>query len=338
MKLFIQAALVSAIALSGSAYAMQAMDDSALSSTTGQDGITVLIALPGGVLNIDQVAIFDGNGFAAGTGYPGAAEAGAIVLGKNGNAAGAAAGAAPTAGTGLSINTGGGSIGLIIDASGGGAAGAGTGTAPVLNINVKLPATLNITTGDISVAGATLSAGTYKVDANTTTGKGAVKILNSMTLQLGGATMNIQLGNPNQGAMIVAGGTITGGLGITNLGVVDNATLNAGTLNVAQFTLTSNGSANLALAATIDVTNTAGLTAAGFTNPNGSAVTAGGLVIGMGTLTAGGNYATGTYVAGSAKYDAYMQGVTLGDAASTLGDVRVTGLDLTGVKIAIQGH
>ncbi len=331
MKLFAQAALVSAIALSSSAYAMQALDDSTLSTTTGQDGITILIALPGNVLNIDQVAIFDGNGFAAGVGYPSALEAGAIVLGKNANGAGAAAGSAPTLGTGMSIATNG-PIALVIDSSGGGAAAATTGAAPVLNINVKLPTVMNITTGDIGVAGATLSAGTYKVDANTTTGKGVVKILNSMTLQLGGSTMNIQLGNPNQGAMIVAGGTITGGLGITNLGVVDNTTANAGTLNIGQFTLTSNGSANLALAATIDVTNAAGLTAAGF-----GAQTVGGLVIGMGSLSSG-NYATGTYAAGSAKFDAYLQGVTLGDAASTLGDVRVTGLDLTGVKVAIQGH
>ena len=42
MKLFTQLALVSAIASCGSAYAMQSMDDSALSDTTGQDGITIL--------------------------------------------------------------------------------------------------------------------------------------------------------------------------------------------------------------------------------------------------------------------------------------------------------
>ncbi len=336
MKILTQLALVTAIAASSQAFAMQSMDDSALSSATGQDGITVLIALPGNVLNIDQVAIFDGNGFAAGTGYPSALEAGAIVIGKNANGAGVAAGSAPTAGTGMKITTSG-SIGLVIDASGGGASGAGTGAAPVLNINVQLPTTFTLQTGDIGVAGASGAAGAWKVDANTTTGKGDVKILNSMTLSLGGATMNIQLGNPNQGAMIVAGGTITGGLGIANLGVIDNTTANAGTLNVANFTLLSNASANLNLNATVDVANTAGLTAAGFTTPTGGAVTAGGLVIGMGTL-ASGNYATGTYTAGSAKFDMYMQGVTLGDAASTLGDVRVTGLDLTGVKVAISGH
>lgn len=39
MKLFTKLALVSAVAISSNAMAMQAMDDAALSSTTGQDGI-----------------------------------------------------------------------------------------------------------------------------------------------------------------------------------------------------------------------------------------------------------------------------------------------------------
>ncbi len=326
MKLFTQLALVTAIASTSTAFAMQSMDDAALSATTGQDGITILIALQGNVLNIDQIAVFDGNG------TTGALEAGAIVLGKTANGAGIAAGTAPTVGTGFSIATNG-PIGVLIDSSGGGAlATATTGAAPVLNIAVKLPTTLNVTTGDIGVAGASGAAGAWKVDANTTTGKGVVKILNSMTIGLGGAALNIQLGTPTaaQGAMIVANATIGGGLSIANIGLIDGSTNYTGTLGVANLNVSGGNAAtagDLQLAAKIDFATAANLTAQSITNADGSAVTAGGMVIGLGNATAG-----------SAKYNLYMQGVTLGDAASTLGDVRVTGLDLTGARVIIQGH
>lgn len=45
MKLFTKLALVSAVAVSSNAMAMQAMDDAALSSTTGQDGISIGIGI-----------------------------------------------------------------------------------------------------------------------------------------------------------------------------------------------------------------------------------------------------------------------------------------------------
>jgi len=332
VKNFAKLGLVAAILTSGSAFAMQAMDESAMSNTTGQDGITVLVALPSNTLNIDQIAVFDKNGLAtANPTTTNGNEAGAILLGKVAPS-GSAAGTAPSVGNGFSIATNG-TIGLAIDASGGGNSTATTGAAPVLNIAVSLPTTFTLNTGDISVAGAQGAAGAQKVDGNTSPSK----IMNTMAVGLGGLSVNIQLGNPLQGAMIVASGTITGGITIGNLNVVDNTTANAGTLNVTNFQLLSNGSTNLALNATVDVANTAGLTAAGIKTPTGAAVTSGGLVIGLGTL-ASGNYATGTYTAGSAKYDMYMTGVTLGDAASTLGDVKITGMDLTGAKVIVQGH
>ena len=45
MKVFTKLALVSAVAISSNAMAMQAMDDAALSSTTGQDGISIGIGI-----------------------------------------------------------------------------------------------------------------------------------------------------------------------------------------------------------------------------------------------------------------------------------------------------
>jgi len=151
-----------------------------------------------------------------------------------------------------------------------------------------------------------------------------------MTIGLGGASLNIQLGTPTaaQGAMIAANATITNGLSISNIGLIDGSTNYTGTLGVTKLTLTGGGAASandLKLTANIDFGTAANLTAQNIKNADGSAVTAGGMVIGLGA-------------GGSAKYNAYMQGVTLGDAASTLGDMRITGLDLTNAKVVIQGH
>lgn len=66
MKLFTQIALVSAIAASSSAMALTALDETQLSNTTGQDGITILLAQQQG--NVDAVlASYGATGYAAGS-------------------------------------------------------------------------------------------------------------------------------------------------------------------------------------------------------------------------------------------------------------------------------
>ena len=125
MKLFTQLALVSAIAVSGNAMAMQALDDAQLASTTGQDGITLTIKPPvkafsgltagaGGVIAIDHIYVHDKDGLAIADG--GTGTAGAITLDGF-----AIAGNQP--------------IVVKIDADGGGAAAGGA----FLNVNVALP-------------------------------------------------------------------------------------------------------------------------------------------------------------------------------------------------------
>lgn len=321
MKLFTQVALVTAIAASGSTFAMQSMDDAALGVTTGQDGLTITIAPPAGGISINQIAIFDRDGI-SGT------EAGAILIGKYSTAG--------NLDTGTAFNISGGSIGLVIDASGGGASGVVTGSAPVLNVKVVLPTSLTIQTGDISVGGAQGAAGAQTVD----TSKNA-KILSSMTIALSGATLNIQLGNPNQGAMMVLGGSIgNGGLqigtGVTGVGgiyLTDGAPVSAnqGNIGIQKLTVLNSGNtvgavaSSMTLSANVDVYSTVG-----FNSVFGTSGTAGGLGV---TLGAGSNY------------DIYMQGVTLGGSAAgaqiageSIGDVKLTGLNLVGAKIGIQGH
>jgi hypothetical protein len=321
MKLFTQLALVTAIASSGSAFAMQSMNDSDLSATTGQDGITILIAPPTLAtplasgqthgIQIGAAVLHDKDGIG------GTDSGGAIILGdaKQANAANA---------TGTQLGVYGSTpIRVDIDATGGGAAGSVSGSAPVLNVKLGLPADLLIRTGDIWVDGSNrgaLAVGTSTAAAAATGGTtgNAVKILNSMDIALGGATMNIQLGNTPQGAFINAAGTITGGLSIANLSIhdatYDPVTL-GGDLGVGRLTITDTGSTNLTLNAGISVTKDVGTLW-------GGAASAGALVVN---------------VAGNAS-DIMMQNITLGSSNSTLGDLQLINVQSAGTHIAIMGH
>jgi len=326
MKLFTQLALVTAVASCGSAYAMQSIDDSTLADTTGQDGLTITIAPPAAGITINQIALFDKDALGSGGAYYGGNstvagnEAGAILIGQHAYSGGA--------GTGTAFNIKGGSIGLIIDATGGGASGATTGTAPMLNVKVQLPTSLTITTGDIYVAGAQGAAGAQTVDSNNN-----ALIMTSMQFTINNASLNIQLGNPLQGAMMVLAGSVTnglqigtGGTGVGGIYLADGTASTGGNIGIQKLTIWNSGSTTtMTLAANIDA-----YTATNFNTALGTAGTAGGLGI---SLTAGSNY------------DVYLQGVTFGGSAAgaqiageSIGDVKLSGLNLVGTKIGIQGH
>lgn len=334
MKLFTQLALVSAIATSGSAFAMQSMDDAALSDTTGQDGITILVGPPrlaaplatgqtNGIV-IGAAVLHDKDGFAGNLG------GGAIILGDASQA-----NAANAVGVQMGIY-GSTPIKVTIDASNGQAATGTGGTKPILNVNVSLPPDLLIRTGDISVDGsaragiATGAAAATIANAATggTTGN-AVKILDSMDIALGGASLNIQLGNTQQSGvtlgqttMIKMSGVITGGLTISGLGLKDANTYNpvvgqfgGGTLGVSTLTIKDAGAANLTLSAAVDVVADA---SQAFGGPVSGV---GGLII-----TVGGNN------------DIMMQNITLGSATSTLGDLQLINVQTNGTHLAVMGH
>lgn len=323
MKLFTQLALVTAIATSGSAFAMQSMNDAALSETTGQDGITILIAPP----TLGTAVAGRTNGITIGAavlhdkdGFTGSLGGGAIILGD----ASQADGAATTNAAGVQMGIYGSKpITVKIDASSGKVATGTGGTAPVLNVNVALPSDFMIRTGDISVDGsnraaiATGAAAATIANAATggTTGN-AVKILNSMDIALGGASLNIQLGNTPQGAMIKASGTITGGLSISGLGLIDNTAGFGGTLGVSMLTVKNTGAADLTIGADIGVLKDVALAF------GGTADGIGGLLI---TTT-------------GPAMDIMMQNVTLGSATSTLGDLQLINVQANGTKIAIMGR
>lgn len=232
MKLFTKLALVSAVAVSSNAMAMQAMDDAALSATTGQDGISIGIAAS--EIHIDKVHVFDGDGLSTSATPAGAANSGVISI------------ADITLTANANALTSGNLADLVIDAEG--------GTTPYLNIAASV-AGMDITMGPITVNDATGSAGAYVAGGAAT----EATILESLTLSTGATTANIQLGNAPQGAMIVLAGAMTGGLTISDLSLKDNSTNGQGSIGVESIRVTDTGTTDtLNIGADINVT-TAGL-------------------------------------------------------------------------------
>jgi len=293
MKLFPQIALVSAIAISGNAMAMQALDDASLSAATGQDGITIAIKPPvsnfdalqgtnyfagtgglAGVISIDHIYVHDKDGDAVNA----AGEAGAIVLDGF-----AIAGSAP--------------IVVKIDAD----ANAGN---PLLNVNVALPSTLVIRTGDISVAASNRSVANNGIDDRGINGPQNL-ILDSLDIELGGATLNIQLGAEAQGAMIKTTGTIGGGLTISDLNLNDGGgSVTGGSIYIGTINVRDSGLGDLTLNADIDVDAT-------------------GLVV----------------TVGGSPTDILLANVRLGDnTAASIGDIEIVGMNMAGTEITISGH
>lgn len=309
MKLFTKVTLVSAIAVSGNAMAMQAMDDQSLSAATGQDGITILVAphttdagwatwasaktfntgsLSGGV-HIDNVYVHDKDGAAG------------IITG-------ASAGAITIQGVDLASN---GAIRVLIDADANGNAA----NSAVLNVNVGLKETF-VKLGEIGVATSNRPA-SWGVD-NTSYNK----ILNPLELHLGDTSMNIQLGAQPQGAMIKVSGSMTGGLAINGLELFDtdgvptspSPLLQApGSIYIGSIAMSDTGGTDLTVAADIDVS-------------------AAGLVL---TSTGG-------------LMDVRISDVRLGnvdttamggpDTTKSLGDIELVGVNATGTQLIISGH
>jgi len=309
MKLFTKLALVSAIAISSNAMAMQAMDDAALSATTGQDGISIGIGIS--KVEIDKVHVFDGDGLSAtaklADGVNGTTDGTAITGGT------ATAGAITINNIVLTANTA--SLlqshnlaDITIDTD-------GNAGSPFLNIGAAVSG-LNISLGKIEVndVDATTTTSPYKV------GTGTATILNGLTLTTGKTAANIQLGNTPQGAMIKLAGSMTGGLTISNLSLHDASTGGGGDIVLGSIKLTDTGSNNLSTDAAIAVRAT---------GVNGA--TADGLQI----------------TAMTKPTDIYIQKIQLGSAsAASIGDIAISGLKVyngsagttPGAVITISGH
>jgi hypothetical protein len=296
MKNFTKLALVSSIAFSANAMAMQAMDDAALSSTTGQDGINIGIGIS--KIEIEKLFIHDNDGLTD-TAKGGTSTAGAIVIQGNGIAGDALENKGII--IGANYDNGGAYLlasrnlaDLRIDTD------AGTGAnGAFINIAADVSG-LDIKIGEIGVT-ASGTAGTTGIrrggdDSNYNA------ILSGLSLKTGPMTANVQLGAAPQGAMIKLSTTMVGGLEIKDLGILDastkTATREAGEIFIESIKVADAGKTDLTINQDVRVYGKEG------TN-NG--------YIQM--------------VSNSGPIDNYVKGVHLGSKdAGSIGDIEVQGL------------
>ncbi|MCO8103445.1 putative pilus system protein FilA [Acinetobacter indicus] len=351
MKTFTKLALVSSMALSANAFAMQAMDDSALSATTGQDGLSIGIGIS--KIEIEKLFIHDNDGL------DGKIEnAGAIVIQGNGKSIlddqGNETNAVKDHGVVIGANYDDNGAYLLasrnladlkIDSD----AGAGGGNSAYLNIAAEVSG-LDIKIGEIGV---TASGKQDPTSATSTLRRGGTEsnynaILSGLELKTGKMNANIQLGAAPQGAMIKLNTTMIGGLEIKNLGILDNSTKGkavgsvdvggtatavstkeAGEIFIESIKITDANSRNLKLDQDIQVFNNA-------------------YVGGSDTVGKAAHIRIVSNDTGSAK-DQYIKGIHLGSRnAASIGDMEVQGLQTyystsqgsytKGAVITISGH
>lgn len=326
MKIITKLALVSSMAVSANAMAMQSMDDAALSAATGQDGINIGIALGDnaaldaklgttgnkGIL-IDNVYVHDNDGLAAAgnpgdAGYGGTAKAGAISIQDI---------VITQTGTGNFLD-------LVIDTDKGLNSDAATNNA-FLNVNATVGA-MNVSLGSIGIASSNGDTGIADATGTGTGTQTAVRgvintpneILTGLDLSLGSISANVQLGNAPQGAMIKVDSTLNGGLAISNLGINDNsASAVADRGQIYLDNIYVRGQNTGASANSGDITVNADIS-----------VTKDGLVVQSKSDQA---------------LNVYVQGVRLGAQAtgstnSSIGDIEINGLHAGYSTITIAGH
>ena len=273
---FKKLALAAAVAVAPmSALALEPMQDDALSGVTGQDGISIGITTNN--LNLNAI-VHDKDGLTSISG-----DAGAIVI------------------EGLQVNTNSNAINIDIDADG----NAGT---PVLNVAVSIPTGTEIQTGNMKVAASGgASAGSWTTSNTTST------VLSNAIITLGSTTLNVQLGNEDQGSMIALNTTITGGINIAESGILDANS--GGGIYMDNLLITDSGGTDLSVDADVDVD------ASGMQVPINQ----------FGDATNGAELRITNQRLGAYDYGA-------GTGVAALGDVQITGLNLNGTTVSIAGH
>ncbi|MBJ7436302.1 MAG: pilus assembly protein FilA [Pseudomonadales bacterium RIFCSPHIGHO2_12_FULL_40_16] len=320
MKIITKLALVSSMAISANAMAMQAMDDASLSAATGQDGINIGIGIS--KIEIGKVFVHDNDGLAT-TSLGGTSTAGAIVIQGNGIAGdtlenhGIIIGANyDNAGAYLLPSRNLADLQIDTDANGGNAFI--NIAAQVSGLDIKIGQIGVVASGDLPAAGAT---SIRRGGSSTST---VNPILSGLSLKTGPMSANIQLGAAPQGAMIQLSATMVGGLEIKNLGILDNstktATRAAGEIFVESIKVADANSLDLTLNQKISVIGEEGA-----------------------------NKGYIRMISTSGAHDTYVKGVHLGSRnAASIGDVEVQGMQtyfspaagvyMPGAVITISGH
>ncbi len=228
---FKKLALAAAVAaLPATGFSMEAMEDSALSGVTGQDGLTIGLNLPNLTLDVN---VHDNDGLAGISG-----DAGAIMIDD------------------MVINTGGNSIDVVVDAD-------GNGGAPVLNVGVTIPTGTTISTGDISV-GSSAGMGNAMTAQSSVILDSMDIILGSttMNIQLGNEVQTVAgVGGGTVTQMIALNSTITGGITINNFSLNDATATTGGSISATSIAVTGTAEAggDITTAIGVNLDNTSGL-------------------------------------------------------------------------------
>lgn len=206
-------------------YALELMDNDAMSNSVAQDGITITLQNfnPNTRLNwIDKDGLADQD-LRDAYNLIEPASAGAVRFG-DGTAAG-----------NFRLQTSD-HIVIHLDSDAG-------NNAPFVNLNIKLPQKLTINTGDVYVSTYDKTDGSYANDQ---------KIMRDMTVEIGdgsgqGINLNVQLGHAPQGNFLAAYGTIAGGIKVSNIGVVTGTDImnNEFGLGISQMSVHDTNSMNL---------------------------------------------------------------------------------------------
>ncbi|EXS27863.1 putative pilus subunit FilA [Acinetobacter sp. 742879] len=293
MKMFTKLALVSSLAISANAMAMQSMDDAALSAATGQDGINIGIALGAGGISIDKVFIHDNDGLDPATGITGAAAtAGAIVV------------------SGVSVTQVDQTANLLdlkIDS-----VGAAGNNGAFLNVAANVGA-VNVSVGSIGVGtSGTLNTTTAVRGINETA---PTEIISGLDLSLGAISANVQLGTTPQGAMIKVNSALQGGLTLSNFGINDAAGGGSILLDKVMVRGAGNTTGDLDVDAEISVVPT-GLQIQN-NSTQGMNVYVQGVRLGTNTKATDGTWGTGAVKAASIG-DVEIQGLNVGTSTITI--------------------
>lgn len=335
MKKFTKLALVSSIAFSANAMAMQAMDDAALSSTTGQDGLSIGLGIS--KVTVDKLFVHDNDGL-SNTALGGTSTAGAIVIQGTTDAANAKE-ITLTDGSKISSADFGVFVGanykdggaflldthnladLVIDTDAGTAAKGGA----FINVAAQVSG-LEIHIGEIGVTASGTQGTATSAIRRGGDSSNYNAILSGLGIKTGIMSANVQLGAAPQGAMIKLNSVMQGGLEITDLGILDSSTKGvtgvAGEILIDSIKVANTDSNDLDLKSAISVYGASANTGNGFLR----------------------------IVNDDAKgIDTYVKGVHLGSAAAaSIGDIEVQGLRtyyspaqgqfVPGSVITVSGH
>lgn len=285
MKGFTKLALVSAIAaLPMTGFAMEALDDAAMSGVTGQDGITLGLSLNASL----NVGIEDTDGLGAASSAP---NPGMILLVNN------------------SLT---GTVNVVIDSG-------ENATGPVLRVGVNVP-TLTVQTGDVHVVagtdGSDVAAGFTNLDTQVAAVAGATPLtplLENVSITLNDLDLGIELGAGAANFLAIA---------TTSILTIDIGALGDAADSFVLNDLGASGGGSVFMdQVSIRNVDLNGITAN---------ITNAGLVVSTNTALA--------------DMDIALMGVRLGDnsnplaLAPSVGNVYISGLNMSGQTITISGH